>query len=137
MMPVPYSDSEDGHRTFLDNALAHCRQVFDQGLQLEAILVAHEYLEQKLNNFYRPKGPAVHRKFKNIIDILLSDRHISESDYAVLNEFNRLHNVNSHRALDEKLELRGAKKGDMAKAMDLAKECDVIIEKLTARKGKK
>lgn len=133
---MPYQDSQDGHRVFLDDALAHCRQVFDQGLQLEAVLVAHEYLEQKLNNFYRPKGPVVHRKFKNIIDILLSDRHVSESDYAVLNEFNRLRNVNSHRALDEKLELRGAKKGDMAKVMDLAKECDAIIAKLAARKRK-
>jgi hypothetical protein len=54
----------------------------------------------------------------------------------VLNEFNRLRNVNSHRALDEKLELRGAKKGDMAKVMDLAKECDAIIAKLAARKRK-
>jgi hypothetical protein len=136
---MPYRDSQDGHRVFLDDTLAHCRQIFDQGMQLEAMLVAHEYLEQKLNNFYRPKGPKgpiVRRKFKNIIDILLADRHISENDYAVLNEFNRLRNVNSHRMLDEKLELRGAKKGDMAKAMDLAKDCDEIIAKLAARKRK-
>jgi uncharacterized protein YutE (UPF0331/DUF86 family) len=131
---MPYRDSQDGHRLFLDNILEHCRQIFEKGMQLEAVLVAHEYLEQKLNNFYRPKGPVVHRKFKNIIDILLSDKHISESDYAVLNEFNRLRNVCSHRILDEKLELRGAKKGDVAKAMDLAKECDTIIAKLAARK---
>jgi hypothetical protein len=38
--------------------------------------------------------------------------------------------------LDEKLELRGAKKGDVAKAMDLAQECDGIIAKLAARKRK-
>lgn len=131
---MPYRDSQDGHRVFIDDALEHCRQAFEKGMQLEAVLVAHEYLEQKLNHFYRPKGPAVHRKFKNIVDILLSDRHISEEDYAVLNEFNRLRNVCSHRMLDEKLELRGAKKGDVAKAMDLAKECDAIIAKLAARK---
>jgi hypothetical protein len=133
---MPYRDSQDGHRVFIDDTLAHCRQLFDREMQLEAVLVAHEYLEQKLNNFYRPKGPVLHRKFKNIIDILLADRHISEGDYAVLNEFNRLRNVNSHRMLDEKLELRGAKKGDVAKAMDLAQECDGIIAKLAARKRK-
>lgn len=133
---MPYRDSQDGHRVFLDDTLVHCRQVFENGMQLEAVLVAHEYLEQKLNNFYRPKGPVIHRKFKNIIDILLADRHISEDDYAVLNEFNRLRNVNAHRMLDEKLELRGAKKGDMARAMDLAQECDAIITKLAARKRK-
>lgn len=133
---MPYRDSQDGHRVFIDDVLEHCRQAFEKGMQLEAVLVAHEYLEQKLNNFYRPKGPVVHRKFKNIIDILLSDRHIPEADYSTLNEFNRLRNVCSHRMLDEKLELRGAKKGDVAKAMDLAKECDAIIAKLAARKRK-
>ncbi|AIC16099.1 hypothetical protein [Nitrososphaera viennensis] len=135
----PYQDADEGHRILIDDVLAHCRQVFGQGLQLEAILLAHEYLEQRLNNFYRHgDAPPVHRKFKHIIDALHSGRHLSDEDYAVLNEFNRLRNVNSHRALDSTLELRGAKKGDMARAMDLAQECDAIISRLPKRTaGKK
>lgn len=134
----PYQDADEGHRILIDDVLAHCRQVFAQGLQLEAILLAHEYLEQRLNNFYKHGGttmPSVHRKFKHVIDALHSGRHLSDEDYAVLNEFNRLRNVNSHRVLDGTLELRGAKKGDMARAMDLAQECDAIISRLPKKKS--
>lgn len=129
----PYQDADEGHRILIDDVLAHCRQVFGQGLQLEAILLAHEYLEQRLNNFYRHGSMQVHYKFKHIIDALHSGRHLSDEDYDVLNEFNRLRNVNSHRVLDSTLELRGAKKGDMARAMDLAQECDAIISSLPKR----
>ncbi|HVX02312.1 MAG TPA: hypothetical protein VHA09_04095 [Nitrososphaera sp.] len=129
----PYQDADEGHRILIDEVLAHCRQVFGQGLQLEAILLAHEYLEQKLNNFYRHGGMQVHYKFKHIIDALHLGRHLSNEDYDVLNEFNRLRNVNSHRLLDSTLELRGAKKGDMARAMDLAQVCDAIISRLPKR----
>ncbi len=129
---MPYQDADKGHRIMIDDVLAHCKQVFDQGLQLEAILLAHEYLEQRLNNFYKHRNrPSVHRKFKNIIDVLHSGQHLSEQDYAVLNEFNRLRNVTSHRALDNTLELRGAKKGDMERAMDLAQQSDMIISILS------
>ncbi len=136
---MPYQDADEGHRILIDDVLTHCRQVFSQGLQLEAILLAHEYLEQRLNNFYKHGGqPSVHRKFKHIIDTLHSDRHLSDEDYAVLNEFNRLRNVNSHRVLDNTLELRGAKKGDMERAMDLAQESDMIISVMSNKtKGKK
>lgn len=134
---MPYQDADEGHRILIDDVLAHCRQVFDQGLQLEAILLAHEYLEQRLNNFYKHGNVPVHRKFKHIIDALHSGRHLSDEDYAVLNEFNRLRNVNSHRALDNTLELRGAKKGDMARAMDLAQESDAIISRLPKRAQEK
>ncbi|MEO9363548.1 MAG: hypothetical protein ABI348_06565 [Nitrososphaera sp.] len=128
---MPYQDADEGHRILIDDVIAHCKQVFDQGLQLEAILLAHEYLEQRLNNFYKHgNAPPVHRKFKHIIDALHSGRHLSDEDYVVLNEFNRLRNVNSHRILDGTLELRGAKKGDMARAMELAQECDTIISRL-------
>ncbi|WP_148699475.1 hypothetical protein [Candidatus Nitrososphaera evergladensis] len=135
----PYQDADEGHRILIDDVLAHCRQVFGQGLQLEAILLAHEYLEQRLNNFYKHGDVQVHRKFKHIIDALHSNRHLSDEDYTVLNEFNRLRNINSHRALDDTLELRGAKKGDMARAMDLAQECDAIISRLPKKRaaGKK
>jgi SOS response regulatory protein OraA/RecX len=132
---MPYQDADEGHRIIIDDVLTHCRQVFDQGLQLEAILLAHEYLEQRLNNFYKRRGqPSVHRKFKHLIDALYSGRHLSDEDYAVLNEFNRLRNVNSHRTLDNTLELRGAKKGDMERAMDLAQESDTIITVLSNNK---
>lgn len=136
---MSYQDADEGHRILIDDVLTHCKQVFDQGLQLEAILLAHEYLEQRLNNFYRHGDVMVHRKFKHIIDALHSGRHLSDEDYVVLNEFNRLRNVNSHRVLDDTLELRGAKKGDMARAMDLAQECDAIISNLPKKKtaGKK
>jgi len=130
----PYQDADEGHRILIDDVLAHCRQVFDQGLQLESILLAHEYLEQRLNNFYEQRNaPQIHRKFKHIIDALQTGRHISEEDYAVLNEFNRLRNINSHRILDETLELRGAKKGDMSRAMELAQECNAIVSRLPKR----
>jgi hypothetical protein len=132
---MPYRDSDEGHRILIDQVQIHCKNVFDQGLQLEAILLAHEYLEQKLNNFYRhEKDMQVHRKFKHIIDALHSDHRLSEDDYAVLNEFHRLRNVNAHRMLDDTLELRGAKKGDLVKAIELAQESYAIItSKLPAR----
>jgi hypothetical protein len=132
---MPYQDAKDGHRILITDILPHCRQVFDQGLQLEAILLAHEYLEQRLNNYYkgsieqqwRDQQPSVHRKFKNIIDLLHFEGHISEEDYMVLNEFNHLRNINAHKILDTTLELCGAKKGDMARAIDLAQKCDELI----------
>ena len=38
---MPYKDADDGQRTTLaEEVMANCRQVFGQGLQLEAILLA-------------------------------------------------------------------------------------------------
>jgi hypothetical protein len=69
---------------------------------------------------------------------------LREEDYAVLNEFNRLRNVNANQILDFSLTLRGAKKGDMEKAMNLAAESEQIVSRLSQeiaenklRKGKK
>jgi len=146
---MPYKDMDDGHRTGLgEDVMAHARQVFEQGLQLEAILLAHEYLEQKLNAFFRQAAPSeqtIHRKFKQMIDLLRSEEAIEEEDYEVLNEFNRLRNVNSNQILNFSLTLRGAKKGDMVKAIDLAEESERVISRLSQelereskmRKGKK
>ncbi len=123
-----YKDMDDGHRIGLtEDVMDHAKQVFDQGLQLEAILLAHEYLEQRLNALYKQN---VHRKFKQIIDSIRSEDRISDEDYEVLNEFNRLRNVNSNQILNFSLTLRGAKKGDMMKAMSLAQESDQIISRL-------
>lgn len=130
---MPYKYVDDGHRIgMIEDVMSHARKVFEQGLQLEAILLAHEYLEQKLNTFYRHayRQDMIHRKFKQLIDILRSEGLLQEEDYAVLNEFNRLRNVNSNQILDFSLTLRGAKKGDMARAMDLATESDHIIFRL-------
>jgi S-adenosylmethionine:tRNA-ribosyltransferase-isomerase (queuine synthetase) len=92
--------------------------VFDQGFQLEAILLAHEYLEQKLNALYKLANSATtsyiaHRKFKQLIDLLRSDGLLTDNYYYILNEFNRLRNVNSNQILNFSLGLLGAKKGDM------------------------
>ena len=105
---VPYKDFDDGHRTGLDDAMSHARQVFDQGLQLEAILLAHEYLEQRLNALHR--HDTIHRKFKQVIDILRSQGMLEEQDYHTMNEFNRLRNVNSNQILDTALTLRGPRR---------------------------
>lgn len=129
---MPYKDFDDGHRTGIDNAMAHARQVFEQGLQLEAILLAHEYLEQRLNALHGQD--TIHRKFKQLIDIFRSQGMLEGADYETLNEFNRLRNVNSNQVLDTALTLRGAKKGDMVKAMNLAYECDQAITRIKPRK---
>lgn len=115
--------------------LSHARQVFEKGYQLEAILLAHEYLEQRLNLLYksiaRTTAPTMHRKFKNLIDVLSSSDILDDEDYEVLNEFNRLRNVNSNLILNPLLTLSGAKKGDMARAMDLADQSERIISRLS------
>ena len=132
---MPYMDVDDSHRIGLGkDVIPHARGVFEQGLQLEAILLAHEYLEQRLNTLYRQAAPGytlpAHRKFKQLIDLLRSRRLLAEEDYAVFNEFNRLRNVNANQILDFSLTLVGAKKGDMIKAMNLAQECEDIISRL-------
>ena len=137
---MPYQDADDGHRAVISgDVMAHARQVFDSGLQLEAILLAHEFLEQRLNQFHngvvRAGTPTVHRKFKNLIDILASAEILTDEDYAVLNEFNRLRNVNSNLVLNSSLTLRGAKKGDIARAMSLAEESEKIISRLSDQVG--
>jgi hypothetical protein len=132
---MPYADTDDGHRVALtEDIMNHAKQVFESGLQLEAILLVHEYLEQELNQLYNQAGPAsphtVHRKFKNVIDMLASERMLGDEDYGVLNEFNRLRNVNSNLILNSSLTLKGAKKGDMVRAMNLAYESEQIISRL-------
>lgn len=147
---MPYKDIDDGHRIGLtEDVMPYAKQVFEQGLQLEAILLAHEYLEQRLNAFFAQVAPSeprtIHRKFKQLIDLLRSEEVLAEEDYEVLNEFNRLRNVNSNQILNFSLTLRGAKKGDMIKAMDLAEESERVISRLSqefeesrkSRKGKK
>ncbi len=125
-----YKDMDDGHRIGLtEDVMDHAKQVFEQGLQLEAILLAHEYLEQRLNALHRQN---VHRKFKQMIDMI----RISDEDYAILNEFNRLRNVNANQILNFSLSLYGAKKGDMIKAMNLAQESEQIITRLLQDKKK-
>jgi hypothetical protein len=47
-----------------------------------------------------------------------------------LNEFNRLRNTNANLILNFSLTLKGAKKGDMIKAMNLAFESEEIISRL-------
>lgn len=147
---MPYKDIDDGHRMGLtEDVMAHAKQVFEQGLQLEAILLAHEYLEQRLNAFYRQAVPSephtIHRKFKQLIDLLRSEEVLAEEDYEALNEFNRLRNVNSNQILNFSLTLQGAKKGDMIKAMELAVVSEQVISRLSeeleesrkSRKGRK
>jgi len=131
-MWMPYRDIDDGHRIGLtEDVMNHVKQVFDQGLQLEAILLAHEYLEQRLNALYRQtaQSDTIHRKFKQLIDLLRSEV-LPEEDYEVLNEFNRLRNVNSNQILNFSLTLQGAKKGDMIKAMELAAVSEQVISRL-------
>jgi S-adenosylmethionine:tRNA-ribosyltransferase-isomerase (queuine synthetase) len=133
---MPYKDIDDGHRIGLtEDVISHSMHVFDQGFQLEAILLAHEYLEQKLNALYKLANSATtsyiaHRKFKQLIDLLRSDGLLMYNYYYILNEFNRLRNVNSNQILNFSLGLLGAKKGDMIKAMDLAQQSEQIISKL-------
>lgn len=134
---VPYKYVIDEHRIgMIEEVLSHAREVFEQGLQLEAILLAHEYLEQKLNALYRDAygRDTIHRKYKQLIDLLLSEDVLREDDYVILNEFNRLRNVNANQILDFSLTLRGAKKGDMEKAMDLAEDSEQIISRLSQEK---
>src|SRR5581483_9093027 len=132
---MPYRDIDNGHRTGLtEDVMTHAKQVFEQGLQLEAILLAHEYLEQRLNAFYRQATPSephtIHRKFKQLIDLLRSEEMLAEEDYEALNEFNRLRNVNSNQILNFSLTLQGAKKGDMIKVMELAEVSEQVISRL-------
>ncbi|HEX9678733.1 hypothetical protein [Nitrososphaera sp.] len=144
---MPYKYVDDGHRIgMIEDVISHVKEVFEHGLQLEAILIAHEYLEQKLNALYKQayRQDTIHRKFKQLIDMLASEGLLSGEDYSVLNEFNRLRNVNANQILDFSLTLRGAKKGDMIKAMNLAVESERIISRLSqetrerkSRKGKK
>ena len=139
---MPYIDTDDGHRiTISGDLISHARQVFEQGLQLEAILIAHEYLEQRLNRLYnqqaRAGSPAVHRRLKNLIDLMSSEGLLSSEGYQILNEFNRLRNVNANQMLNSSLTLLGAKKGDLTKAMDLAAESDNLISILADGNGKK
>jgi len=128
---MPYEDADDGHRiTLTDNVMPHARDVFERGLQLEAILLAHEYLEQKLNALYRQTAGdkhTIHRQFKQVIDMLVSANLVSADDYQVLKEFNRLRNTNANQILNFSLTMKGAKKGDMIKAMNLADESEKII----------
>jgi hypothetical protein len=136
---MPYEVTEGGHRTFLRQVMSHARQDFEKGLQLEAILLAHEYLEQRLNLLYDgisgAQAHTIHRKYKNLIDMLASSGFLDSEQYRVLNEFNRLRNVNSNLILNSSLTLIGAKSGDMARAMDLAEESEKIISALAERSG--
>jgi hypothetical protein len=134
---MSYKYVDDGHRiSLIEDVMSHAKQVFEQGLQLEAILLAHEYLEQKLNSLYKQIAPGsqhttIHRKFKQLIDLLRSEGLLEDEDYEILNEFNRLRNINSNQILDFSLTLRGAKKGDMVKAMNLAEESEQVISRLS------
>lgn len=132
---MPYRDTADGHRTALtEDIMHHVKDVFEKGFQLEAILLVHEYLELQLNHLYsqvKPSDPrTIHRQFKNSIDMLASAKLLANDDYATLKEFNRLRNVNANLILNFSLTLKGAKKGDMIKTMDLAYESEQIIARL-------
>ncbi len=137
---MPYKYVDDGHRIgMIDEVMAHARAVFDQGLQLEAILLAHEYLEQKLNALYKRayRQDTNHRRFKQLIHLFRAEGALKGDDYATLNEFNRLRNIDANQILDFSLTLRGAKKGDMEKAMHLAAECEEIISRLSQETGER
>jgi hypothetical protein len=132
---MPYRDTDDGHRVALtEDIMHHVRDVFEKGFQLEAILLVHEYLELQLNHLYSQVNPAdprtIHRQFKNSIDMLASAKLLADDDYATLKEFNRLRNVNANLILNFSLTLKGAKKGDMIKTMNLAYESEQIIARL-------
>ncbi|HEY7733170.1 MAG TPA: hypothetical protein VIB07_00085 [Nitrososphaera sp.] len=131
---MPYKDADDGHRIAMTrDVIPYAKDLFDKGLQLEAILLAHEYLEQKLNALVRQADEdqhAVHRQFKFVIDMMASANLVSADDYQVLREFNRLRNINANQILNFSLTLKGAKKGDMIKAMNLAEESEKIISDL-------
>ena len=135
---MPYRDTDDGHRIALtEDIMNHVKDVFEKGFQLEAILLVHEYLEQQLNQLYSQANPSdhrtIHRKFKSSIDLLYSDKLLSDEDYATLNEFNKLRNVNANLILNFSLTLKGAKKGDMIKAINLAYESEQILAQLFAK----
>jgi hypothetical protein len=137
---VPFKYVDDGHRIgMIEDVMSHAKEVFEQGLQLEAILLAHEYLEQKLNALHgKAHGQdTIHRRFKQLIDAFKSEGFLQAGDYATLNEFNRLRNVNANQILDFSLTLRGAKKGDMIKAMNLASESEQIISRLSQEMAEK
>jgi hypothetical protein len=132
---MPYRDTDDGHRIALtEDIMDHVKDIFEKGFQLEAILLIHEYLEQQLNQLYVRLNPSdhriVHRQFKNLIDSLAGEKVLADEDYAVLNEFNRLRNTNANLILNFSLTLKGAKKGDMIKAVNLAFESEEIISRL-------
>ncbi len=131
---MPYEDTDDGHRiTLTEDVIPHAKDLFEKGLQLEAILLAHEYLEQKLNALVRHTDEdrhTFHRQFKQVIDVLASANLVSADDYQVLKEFNRLRNINANQILNFSLTMKGAKKGDMIKAMNLAEESEKIISNL-------
>ena len=132
---MPYQETGDNHRIMLtEDIMEHSRDVFEKGFQLEAVLLVHEYLEHRLNQLYNKTSQSVqqtvHRKFKNLIDMLVSSKLLGDEDYSVLNEFNRLRNVNANLILNVSLTLKGAKKGDMMRAMNLAYETEQIISKL-------
>jgi hypothetical protein len=132
---MPYRDTDDGHRIALtEDIMGHVKDVFEKGFQLEAILLIHEYLELQLNHLYGQVNPSdprtVHRKFKNSIDMIASAKILSDDDYATLNEFNRLRNVNANLILNFSLTLKGAKKGDMIKTMNLGYESERIMARL-------
>lgn len=131
---MPYEETDDGHRiTLTEDVIPHSKDLFEKGLQLEAILLAHEYLEQKLNALVRQTDEdrhTVHRQFKQVIDMLASANLISADDYEVLREFNRLRNINANQILNFSLTMKGAKKGDMIKTMNLAEDSEKIISNL-------
>ena len=81
----------------------------------------------------RSQGPTTHRQFKQVIDLLVANSKVSSDEYEILNEFNRLRNVNSNLILNQSRSLEGAKRGDMIKAMNLAEESERIIEGLASR----
>ena len=84
---MSYKYVDDGHRIgLIEDVISHAKQVFEQGLQLEAILLAHEYLEQKLNSLYKQiasgsQHTTIHRKFKQLIDLLRSEGLLEDEDY--------------------------------------------------------
>ena len=132
---MPYRDTDGGHRIALtEDIMEHVKDIFEKGFQLEAILLIHEYLEQQLNQLYGRLNASdhriVHRQFKNLIDLLASQKALTDEDYATLNELNRLRNTNANLILNFSLTLKGAKKGDMIKAINLAFESEEIISRL-------
>ena len=132
---MPYRDTDDGHRVALtEDIMHHVKEVFEKGYQLEAILLVHEYLEHQLNQLYNQANPSdprtIHRQFKNLIDMLASAKLLTDDDYTTLKDFNRLRNINANLILNFSLTLKGAKKGDMIKTINLAYESEQIIARL-------
>jgi hypothetical protein len=137
---MPYETTDNGHRIDITgNFIEHARSIYDQGLPLEALLLIHEYIEQRLNNMYwsiegRPNR--VYRKFKPQIDLLFSRHLLSHAEYQDLNQFNHLKNTIAHQMLDFSLKLKGAKKGDVERAMDLANHCNMLVDSIFTRSVK-